>query len=136
MLVDSNIIVYALNKRTEKYKKARSFLRTNFQDLQIAQQNILETLRVMTHPKYPNPIISRKLIGKIEKFVFNLNLISPKVDTLFYTLGLIKKFKLKGNKIFDAYLVATMLTNGVKKIATDNVSDFEKYKGIEVFNPF
>ena len=38
--------------------------------------------------------------------------------------------------VFDAYLAATALCNGVETIATDNVRDFSKFSEIKVINPF
>lgn len=50
MLIDSNILVYAINILSPKHKKAQNFLQENITKLEIAHQNIFETLRVLTHP--------------------------------------------------------------------------------------
>jgi len=42
------------------------------------------------------------------------------------------EYSLKTN---DAAIIANMLRNGVEGIATDNVRDFSRYPGIEVYNP-
>lgn len=47
-----------------------------------------------------------------------------------------KKYGLEGDEIFDAYLVATEISNGIRYIITDNEADFKKYKPIAVLNPF
>jgi predicted nucleic acid-binding protein len=49
---------------------------------------------------------------------------------------LIKDKKYLGRRIFDAYLAATMLSNGINIIYTANDNDFEIFKEIEVVNPF
>lgn len=136
MLADSNILVYALNKKSENHLIASRFLQKHSKGLYITQQNILETLRVITHHKYPNPFLPDEAISDIEKIVVHLNMISPNFDTYFRAIELIKLHKLTGNRIFDAYLAATMLSNGITRIATDNERDFKIYKGIEVYNPF
>src|SRR3989338_1161472 len=38
--------------------------------------------------------------------------------------------------IFDYYLAATMLDNGINRILTINTKDFSKIPGIEAVNPF
>ena len=48
MLVDTNILVYAINLSASKHELARNFLRNEFQNVVIAHQNILESLRVLT----------------------------------------------------------------------------------------
>ena len=136
MLIDSNILIYALNIKSDKHKAARHFLKQNYKNLYIAQQNVLETLRVITHSKFPNVLLPIKAVDKIEKLAVGFNLITPKAETYLIALDLISKYKISGNRIFDAYLVATMLSNGITRIATDNVKDFAIYRGIEVVNPF
>ena len=56
MLIDSNILIYAINTDSPKHKKAQGFLEENLGDLEIAHQNVLETIRVLTHGKFSNPM--------------------------------------------------------------------------------
>jgi len=91
MLIDSNIIIYALNSDSVKSNPAQSFLTENALTLIFAQQNTFE---------------------------------------------LIKKYNVSGTEIFDAYLVATALSNNILTIVTDNVKYLSKYKEITVLNPF
>ena len=60
MLLDSNILVYAINVRSPKNQVAQKFLQENLKELVVAHQNILETMRVLTHPKFPHPLSVRK----------------------------------------------------------------------------
>ncbi|MDP3994734.1 MAG: PIN domain-containing protein [bacterium] len=136
MVVDSNILVYAICIDSPKNKKAQEFINKEKSNLQVAHQNIFETLRVLTHPKFKYPMGLEKAIVAIEKIAMPMEILTPKLETYFVALDLIGKHKLKGNKIFDAYLVATALTNGVNQIATDNEKDLKKYKGLITFNPF
>lgn len=136
MLVDTNILVYAINKRSPKYKQARKFLEDNQEDLTLAHQNILETIKVLTQPKFSHPMDSMPAIEAVLKIAEGCQIIVPKPGTEFIALELIKRSKLSGNRIFDAYLTATALSNGVDTIATDNIKDFKKFKEIKIFNPF
>jgi predicted nucleic acid-binding protein len=63
-------------------------------------------------------------------------IITPTPESIFLVREFIDKHNLKGNKIFDAYLVATAMSNNIFSIATDNVRDFSIYKEIKVINPF
>lgn len=136
MLIDSNILIYAINSRSPKHKRAQNFLqdKTNPKFF-VAQQNILEALRVLTHPRFEKPMPSARAIEAIDSIIKSCNIIGPDYKTHLVTFELIKKYNLSSDLIFDAFLVATAFGNGVKEIATDNEKDFKKL-GISVFNPF
>lgn len=136
MLVDSNILVYAINRRSPKNKIAQIFLQNNIGNLQIAHQNILEVLRVLTYPKFPSPMKIDDALKAIENVLKTCHVICPVEKTIYIALLLIKKNKLVSDQVFDTYLVATALSNGITTIATDNTRDFKKFKEIKLLNPF
>lgn len=136
MLVDTNILVYAINKDSPKHKQAQKFLKDNQGDLILTHQNILETLKVLTHPRFSQPMKPTPAIKTVLAIAKSCQIIIPRVGTEFITLELIKKLDLVGIKIFDAYLVATALSNSIYTIATDNIRDFKKFAEIKVVNPF
>lgn len=136
MLVDSNILVYAINSASTKHQKARQFLQDHQDDLELAHQNIFETLRVLTHPKFPHPMRPNKAIEALEQIMGVCRIIHPDYKTYGVALEMVRIYNLKADKIFDAYLVATALSNGIWEIATDNTKDLQKFKEIRVINPF
>lgn len=77
MLVDSNILVYGINTASPKSKKAQQFLRENLGFLEIAHQNIFETLRVLTHPKLPFSMEISSAMEAIESILSRCRLIAP-----------------------------------------------------------
>ncbi len=135
MLLDSNILVYALNIRSPKNQAAQKFLQENLKELVVAHQNILETLRVLTHSKFPHPLSAQKAIEEITTITDACKIIYPNNNTHYLALELIREHKLVGNYIFDAYLMATAMSNNIMTIATDNIKDFQKFK-IQLINPF
>lgn len=136
MLIDSNILVYAINRRSPKHKAAQIFLQNNIRHLEVAHQNILEALRVLTHPKFPYSMTIHHALKAIDNILKSCRVICPTEKTHYITLLLIKKNKLVSDQIFDAYLAATALSNGITTIATDNTRDFKKFKEIKLMNPF
>lgn len=136
MLVDSNILVYAINSVSPKHKKAQKFLQDNLDNLELAHQNIFETLRVLTHPKFPNPMKPKDAIVALERIMEVCMIIHPDYRTHQIALELVKKYQISSDKIFDGYLVATALANGITEIATDNIKDLKRFKEMQVFNPF
>ncbi|OGG24214.1 hypothetical protein A3A79_03430 [Candidatus Gottesmanbacteria bacterium RIFCSPLOWO2_01_FULL_43_11b] len=136
MLVDSNIIVYAINTSSPKHKRAQEFCQQKKSNLVVTHQNVLESLRVLTHPKFSHPMAARSALRAVNAIVSAFSLITPLYETLEITQMFMKEHSLVADKIFDAYLVATMLTHGITEIATDNERDFALYRGIKVVNPF
>ena len=135
MLIDTNILIYSLNADSPKYAAAQNFLKKHKEDLEITHQNILEAIRVLTHTKFPNPMDPKQAVEAVLKISEGGRVISPNLRTIFVSLELVRNHFLVGNRIFDAYLAATALTNGINIIATDNVKDFQKFP-IKIINPF
>lgn len=137
MLIDSNILVYAINADSPKHKAAQDFLQkqTGEDEMEVAHQNIFETLRVLTHPKFTHPMKTKEAEEAVWAIVDFCRIILPDYQTHHLALELIRKHNLRGNRIFDAYLAATALSNGINTIATDNEKDFQEF-GLTIVNPF
>ena len=136
MLVDSNILVYSINRRSAKHVAAKNFFQSKAGDLKIAHQNIFETLRILTHPKFPFPMKINEALKAIDNILKSCQVVSPNEKTYYITFLLIRENRVKSDQIFDAYLAATALSNGIDTIATDNIRDFKKFKEINLINPF
>ena len=136
MLIDTNIFVYSINSASPKHKKAQQFLQENLGKFEISHQNIFETLRVLTHPKFPSPMKIEAALKAIENILKVCTVISPDYRTHRITIELIKKYHLSADQIFDAYLTATALSNIIDVIATDDTKDFKKFTELKIINPF
>lgn len=136
MLVDSNILVYSINTVSPKHKPAQKFLLGEASRLYVAQQNFFETLRILTHPKFPNPMSVSNALTAVSQITNALKIISPNYETYYIAIELIRKYGIKSDKVFDAYLAATMSSNKIQTIATDNEKDFKVFQGLKVYNPF
>lgn len=136
MLIDSNILIYAINSSSPKHKVAQAFLQENIQVLEIAHQNIFESLRVLTHPKFTNPMRITDAIDAIERILDASTIISPDYRTHRIALELIHKYELSSDQVFDAYFAATALCNGIETIASDNVKDLKHFTELIIISPF
>lgn len=134
MLIDSNILIYALNRDSPQHKTAQQFLQRQ-DELLFTQQNIFETLRILTHSKFSNPFPPSQAVEAVQLITSQSTVIFPTIDTTAIACALIEKYRITGSEIFDAYLVATALSNDIKQIATDNTKHLKKYKEIQVHNP-
>jgi predicted nucleic acid-binding protein len=135
MLIDTNILVYAINADSLKNKTAQQFLQKYNEKLVIAHQNIFEALRVLTHPKFSNPMKLKDAYIAIWSIVEACTIITPNNKTHYIAMELINENNLIGNRVFDAYLAATALSNDVITIVTDNTKDFQILR-LKIINPF
>ena len=136
ILLDSNIIIYSLNKLSPKCMQAQGFIVEHQSNLVVAHQDMNETLRILTHKTFPSSMTSGQALKAVDGILQGLEIINPPPVTYNIVKELISLYKLKGNAVFDAYLVATMLSNDINHVATDNVKHFKLFKQIKVVNPF
>ena len=136
ILVDSNVIIYAINRSSPKHEAAQAFLQEHHGQVVLAHQNIMESLRVLTHKKFQNPMTPVAAIRAVGSIAEACHVIAPDWGAYHVALALVKKHELAGDKIFDAYLAAMVLAAGVDVIATDNTKDFSMFEGITLVNPF
>lgn len=133
--VDSNIIIYALDRDSVFFKKAETFFK-NVKNLRlyIAHQNIIEIEKVLISFY---KIDKKKVIENLERFLtaFNFNIISPLPTTLALYHQLMIDLKEK-ESAFDFYLAATYLDNKIDHLFTVNVKDFFAIKKLTAVNPF
>lgn len=139
ILIDSNILIYAINRDSPQHKQIRKFLADQFKNKQnqlfLAQQNILETLHVLTHSKFPRPMGSTEGIKLLNQLLGQFTIISPLPETIFIFKRLWRKYTQGADFIFDLYLVATALTHDIKIIVTDNEKDLGQFEEIDIINP-
>ncbi len=114
---------------------AQEFLQSQKQII-FAQQNIFETIRILTHQKFPNPFPADEAVTAIRKITDHGLIIYPTFETQELALELVQKYNVTGAEVFDAYLVATALSNKIRELATDNIKHLQKYEEISVRNPF
>ncbi|MCD8484862.1 type II toxin-antitoxin system VapC family toxin [Candidatus Woesebacteria bacterium] len=135
MLIDSNILIYALNTSSPKQKQAAEYISQQKQ-LFLTQQNIMETLRIITHTRFPHPFSTSEATALLNDILHNATILSPLPETIYLAQKLIEKYAIRGNEVFDAYFVATALSHQHTTVATDNTKHLGKYSEIAVVNPF
>lgn len=141
ILLDTNILVYGHQEQSEFHTRARSILLQGFEGkvpMCVCPQVLMEFYSTITNPKrVTNPAPPEEAIEEIEKYLNNGNIrkIHAGEDTWGHTLGLLKQHALKGMKVFDLQLVATMLANDVSRIYTFNRDDFLRFTEVEVLTP-
>lgn len=138
VLIDTNLLVYSVNKDSVFYATTRKTLKILVERsllLCISIQNLNEFLRVTTSKKYGSvPLSIKEATEYVNIYKNNYLILYPKEKALTKNLELAEKYKITGSKIYDTFLVATMLENGIKTIVTNNTKDFAFYNEIGVYD--
>ncbi len=139
MLVDANILLYAVDERSRAHATARSWLEAALNGshrVGLPWQSLLAFVRIVTHPRaLPVPL------GPSEAWSFVADwLDAPAVWTPQPGRGyreilerLICGLELRGNVVSDAALAALAFEHGVAVVSAD--SDFARFRGLTWLNP-
>ncbi|KKT34993.1 MAG: hypothetical protein UW24_C0017G0002 [Parcubacteria group bacterium GW2011_GWA2_44_12] len=131
-LVDTNILIYALNKTSSLYTKSRKILETQNPEAYfiIAQQNLVELTSVLTK-QYK--VSLKEAVNTARAFSEHFEVITPMRDTWEMFTHMAERQN-KQIAPFDIFLAATMLSNGVERIITANSEDFKNLGLREIVN--
>jgi predicted nucleic acid-binding protein len=138
-LIDTNILIYSYDETQELHSSSYAFLEHAFSghiSASIAQQNLLEFLAVVTNPKRVEyPLSPDEALEKIAVYVANFPLVSPSARTFLTFVDLFSRYPSIRERIFDLYLAATALDNGISQISTWNVKHFKTVSELTVKTP-
>lgn len=142
ILFDTNILIYSLDAKSPYHNKAVNW-RNKVETQKIAgvlsTQNLAEFSRVLLDSKQSNLLLmSSKIISeeiaRYRNSQSGFSIIYPNSKSLDIFEKLIVSFhpQAKSQRIFDVFLVATMLGNNIFSILTANAKDFSPFPQIKV----
>ena len=140
-LLDTNILVYAVNEDSEFYKAA-SEIHSKVLDGSIqaciSMQNLIEFYSIITSNRVQKPLPAQIAFDEIDKYIADQRIkkIQFNGDALVTLRELAIKYNVTAQNIYDLKIVATMLVNNIGEIITANERDFKKFSEIKVTNPF
>lgn len=127
-LIDTNVLIYSYDQTHEMHLPSYRLIEYSIGGEipgVITHQNLLEFLAVVTNPKrVRNPLSLEQAFQKIIIYATSFPLLNPVQKTFFTFVSLILRHKTSRQRIFDLYLSATALDNGINQICTWNVKDF------------
>ena len=140
-LLDTNILVYAVNEDSEFYKAAseiHSKVRDGSIQACISMQNLIEFYSIITSNRVQKPLPAQIAFDEIDKYIADQRIkkIQFNGDALVTLRELAIKYNVTAQNIYDLKIVATMLVNNIGEIITANERDFKKFSEIKVTNPF
>ena len=139
ILIDTNVLVYSINSSAPYHHQCKMLaeaVKAKKIPGVIFPQILHEFFSIITNERrVEKPLSSLQALEqvKIIKKIFLIQ--NPPLDYLNYLENLIKEHNLRGVDIYDASLVAQMLSLKISTICTYNTNDFRRYSEIEVITP-
>jgi predicted nucleic acid-binding protein len=137
--VDANVLVYAAVADDPRNAAARALLTDATRSLlYISPQIVAEFYSTITSPKRVTaPYTPEQAFEFIEILLAFPHIavlpISEQVPA--QLLALLKTNPVKGPRVFDVQIVATMIAGGVTKLFTYNEADFRSFEQLEIIEP-
>ena len=137
LFVDTNVLLTATDKSRPLYAAATRILDGSLgQDLQLAVsgQVLREYLVVATRPTEVNGLglSVPDALANIEEFAHHLNLYDETVAVSTRLRQLALDHDLRGKRLHDANIVATMAVHGIPTLLTQNGDDFAPFRDIVI----
>jgi predicted nucleic acid-binding protein len=129
--------VYLSNKESlfhetasEKFKQV-----TDTYEIWISRQVLREYAVVISREGfYEKPLEPEKISSDLEKWEKSFQVIDETEDITKNLKALILKYRLKGKRIHDANIVASMIKHSIPLLFTLNVKDFQAFDEIKVLD--
>lgn len=141
LLIDTNILVYAVNRTDPAHERARQYLTDHLRAQTpwcLTWQVIYEFLRVATHRRvFKNPLSQQEAQAFLDPLLSSpsLSILAPTTrhqDVLRQTLK--ELTAPAGNLFHDISIAVTLREHGVPEIATAD-TDFLQFRFLKVINP-
>jgi predicted nucleic acid-binding protein len=140
ILVDTNPLVRSVERMHPLRRVARTALMRLYSqghELCVTPQNISEFWNVCTLPVEKNGLgntiaTTDRLTSRVETF---FTILPDSIETFRHWRRLVVTHEVKGAKVHDAKLVATMLVYQISHIVTFNADDFARFPAITVLDP-
>ncbi len=129
ILLDSNVLLYAIDKQSKYHTISIDILENKNYELFVSTKNIAEVLSVCSKIGVSKDLILRFM----DNIVFKVaTLIYPNEHSFKHFIEIIRKYNIKGNQVYDMEIASIMLANNINTIATFNHKDFKEINEIEI----
>ncbi|MDC8446957.1 MAG: type II toxin-antitoxin system VapC family toxin [Nitrospira sp.] len=139
ILVDANLLIYAIDTSSPQHPAARRCIEQLFSsraDVGLAWIVILAFLRLTTHPAVMrHPLSTESALSYVDDWLNlpSVTLLAPGSGHWAIFRRLMKMAHPTGNLTSDAHLAALAIEHGCEIYSTD--SDFNRFHGITHINP-
>ncbi|HET7711134.1 MAG TPA: type II toxin-antitoxin system VapC family toxin [Thermoanaerobaculia bacterium] len=139
ILIDVNLLIYALDRDSPQHRKARQFLEETLSSstpVGLAWIVVLAFLRVTTRSGIMrNPLLPERAVRYVDSWLErpNVSLVSPGERHWAILRNILRVSGTAGNLTSDAHLAALAIEHGYAIYSTDH--DFRRFAGIEHVDP-
>ena len=139
IIVDANLLIYSVDKNSERHNQAREWLDNRLHGrykVGLPWNSLLAFLRITTNPRiFSRPLEISKGWEQIKMWLSSPVVWSPTPGESHTTImeKIVSTISLKPNDIPDAHLAAIAIEHGLTLCSTD--SDFAKYPELNWQNP-
>jgi uncharacterized protein len=139
MLLDANVLLYSVDRRSGHHSPCADWVRRAFagpRRIALPWQTIGAFLRIATHPRvFSRPLSSNAAWRHVEQWLASPNCWIPEAtERTARILGeLVKELDVRGNLVTDAQLAALAIEHGVPVVSVD--SDFARFSDVRWVNP-
>lgn len=135
IFVDTNVLLAATDRTRSTHKAATAFLQQSIREglrLFVSGQILREYLVVATRPIDRNGLGLPPSQASVNVGLFRecCDLLSENETTARLLVALVKDYDLKGKRIHDAGIVATMRAHGLSHLKTWNPDDFKDFDDV------
>lgn len=140
MIVDANVLVYAVDEEARQHARAKSFLEEHLNGdrrIGLPWQSLSAFLRIATHPRIMNaPLTGAAAAGFVSDWLAAPVAWVPDVTAKTWPIlaDLIVAHDVAGNLVPDAQLAAIAIQHGVPVVSGD--ADFALFPEVVWLNPF
>jgi uncharacterized protein len=139
-IVDTNILVYALDADAPHHAAARALLEAARGDaaatLFVTSQILCEFYSIVTNPRrVPKPRTAAEAMAAVSDLLGFLHVLPVPAHAVEGLLDLLRRHPVTGGDVFDLQIVAAMQANGIRRIYTFNAADFAVFPELSIVTP-
>ncbi len=140
MIIDANVLLYAVDDTARYHRLAAAFLREHLNGdrrVGLPWQSLGAFLRISTHPRIMGtPLTAPAAAGFVDDWVNAPAAWVPEVTLSTWAIlrEIVDRDAVTGNLVPDAQLAALAVQYGVPVVSGD--SDFARFRGVDWLNPF
>jgi predicted nucleic acid-binding protein len=134
IFIDTNTLIYSTNTQSPFYNIALSALsnaRQNGIELVISVQILREFLASSTRLQVP----LTDILSSLQMFKTNFRVLEDNLQVFNTLENIVQNISVGGRQIYDANIVATMLTHNISHLLTHNVADFNRFSSLVTVMP-
>ncbi len=131
ILVDTNVLIYAVDADSQFHNKAVKFLSDSALRLFTTSKNISEFLVVLTR-NAEIELSSSECLDILSSLLSDIEILYPTPMSMDVFQKLVRKYNPRGLWIHDVEIASIGMAHGISVIATNNSADFKRIAELEV----